>query len=207
MGILDIKTGSNSPDQDLQISAYDELARHGSPEGIIFNEDPHIFTVNGEIFPSTTKILKLAGLTPDFSMLDPWYAMRGKYTHKATELYDQGTLDDDTVDDAILPYLDAYKSFREDCPIKIKGIEVMLWHPVYKYTGIIDRIIEGNSHYKLFLKKTGKYKLVEVTNIRTHFNTFLSALVDVTGNRTEAQREIARINLEQWRKKNMKEVS
>lgn len=205
--VIDKKSGISTPDIDLQISAYVELLRNGTPEGLSFDEEHHIFTVKGEVIPSVTTILKKAKLTPDWSKIDPWYAQRGKYIHTATELWEKGTLDEDTVDKEILPYLNGYKSFRADYPVKVIGQEVKLWHPVYKFAGIIDMIIEGNSHYKLFLRKTGKYKLVEVTNIRSHFNVFLSALVEVTGNRTEAQKEIARINLEQWRKKNMKEAT
>lgn len=202
--VIDKKTGMSSPDQDLQISAYVELLRNGTPEGLSFDGEHHIFTVNGEVIPSVTTVLKKARLTPDYSFLDPWYAQRGTYVHRATELWESGTLDEDTVDPQIKPYLDAYKSFRGDCLVNVTGQEVRLWHPVYKYAGIIDMIIEGYQSYKLFLQKNGKYRLKEVTNIRTHFNVFLSALVEVTGNRTEAQREIARINLEQWRKKNMR---
>lgn len=205
--VIDKKTGVSTPDIDLQISAYVELLRNGTREGLSFDEEHHVFTVKGEMIPSVTTILKKAGLTPDWSAIKgiEWYADRGRYTHQATEMWEKGTLDEDTVDPEIAGYLNAYKSFRSDCPVTVTGQEVMLWHPTYKYAGIIDMVIEGNSHYKLFLRKNGKYKLVEVTNIRGHFNVFLSALVEVTGNRTEAQKEIARINLEQWRKKNMRE--
>lgn len=206
-GVIDKKSGISTPDIDLQISAYVELLRNGTPEGITFDEEHHIYTVNGEVIPSVTTILKKAGLTPDWSNVPDieWYADRGKAIHTATEMWENGTLDDDSLDPRIVGHVEAYKSFRRDFPATVTAQEIMLWHPVYKYAGRIDMVIEGNSHYKLFLKKTGKYKLVEVTNIRTHFNVFLSALVEVTGNRTEAQREIARINLEQWRKRNIKE--
>lgn len=205
-GVIDKKSGSDSPDIDLQISGYVELLRNGTPEGLAFDEEHHIFTVNGKVIPSVTTILKKAGMTPDYSFVDPWYAQRGTYVHKATELWEKGVLDEDSVDKEILPYLNSYRSFRTDCPVKIMGQEVKLWHPVYKYAGIIDIIIEGNSHYKLFLRKNGKYKLVEVTNIRGHFNFFLSALVS-TSDRPDRQKEIARCNVDVWRKRNLKEAA
>lgn len=189
-GVIDKKSGSDSPDIDLQVSAYVELLRNGTPEGLLFDEEHHIFTVEGAVIPSVTTVLKRAGMTPDYSFLDPWYAQRGTYIHKATELWENGTLDEDSLDSAISGYVDAYKACRRDFPVKVIGQEVRLWHPVLKFAGIIDMVIEGNKHYKMFLKDTGKYKLVEVENIRGHFNVFVSAL-----------------NVMRWREANIKEAS
>jgi hypothetical protein len=188
MGVIDKKSGSDSPDIDLQISGYVELLRNGTPEGLTFDEEHHIFTVNGKVIPSVTTILKKAGMTPDYSFVDPWYAQRGTYVHKATELWEKGTLDEDTIDPLISGYVDAYKACRRDFPVTVTGQEIRLWHPQLKYAGIIDMTIEGNKHYKLFLRENGTYKLVEVTNVRTHFNYFLSAL-----------------NVVKWREQNMRE--
>lgn len=207
LSVIDKKTGISTPDIDIQISAYVELLRNGTREGLSFDEEHHIFTAEGEIIPSVTSIIRKAGLTPDWSQIADieWYASRGTYVHQATEMWEKGTLDENTVDKEIRPYLEAYKRFRADYPVKVIDQEVRLWHPTYRYAGIIDMIVEDTRSYKLFLKKSGKYKLVEVTNIRTHFNAFLSALV-ATSDRENGQKEIARINLEVWRKKNMKEA-
>jgi hypothetical protein len=190
MGVIDKKGGISTPDQDVQISAYVELVRNGTPEGLSFDEAHHIFTADGKVIPSVTTVLKRAGMTPDWSKIADieWYADRGTAIHKATELWEKGTLDEDSVDPLIQPYVDAYKACRRDFPVKVTGQEVRLWHPQLRYAGIVDMIIEGNKHYKLFLHDNGTYKLVEVTNIRTHFNFFLSAL-----------------NIVKWREQNMKE--
>ena len=191
-GVIDKKSGVPSPDQDVQISAYVELLRNGTPEGLTFDEEKHLFTANGEVIPSVTTVLKRMGMTPDWSKISDieWYAQRGTYIHKATELWENGTLDEDSLDPAISGYVDAYKACRRDFPVKVIGQEVRLWHPVLKFAGIIDMVIEGSKHYKLFLKDTGKYKLVEVQNIRAHFNVFVSAL-----------------NVMRWREANIKEAS
>lgn len=175
-GVIDKKSGSDSPDIDLQVSAYVELLRNGTPEGLTFEEETHSFTANGKVIPSVTTILKKTGMTPDYSFVDPWYAQRGTYIHKATELWENGVLDEDSLDPAISGYVDAYKACRRDFPVKVTGQEVRLWHPVLKFAGIIDMVIEGNKHYKMFLRENGTYKLVEVENIRAHFNVFVSAL-------------------------------
>jgi len=202
-GVIDKKAGVPSPDQDVQISAYVELLRNGTPEGLTFDEEKHLFTANGEVIPSVTTVLKRAGMTPDWSKIADieWYAQRGTYIHRATELWEAKTLDEDTVDDEIRPYLEAYKKFRADYPVPITAQELRLWHPRYRYAGIIDIVTEDTSSFKLFLKNTGKYKLVEVKDIRSHLNYFISALIATDENRNGKQKEIAICNLAVWRKK------
>lgn len=206
-GVIDKKAGVPSPDQDVQISAYVELLRNGTPEGLTFDEEKHLFTANGEVIPSVTTVLKRAGMTPDWSKIADieWYAQRGTYIHRATELWEAKTLDEDTVDDEIRPYLEAYKKFRADYPVPITAQELRLWHPRYRYAGIIDIVTEDTSSFKLFLKNTGKYKLVEVKDIRSHLNYFISALIATDENRTGKQKEIAEANLRTWRKRNIRE--
>lgn len=188
--VFDLKSGPYEPHIDLQIAAYWELIRNGKAEGLVFDEATHTGKVNGESLLSVTTILRKARMTPEFyNFIDPWYLARGTYVHLATELYDRGRLDEDTVDPEITPYLDAYKVFRGDFGARITGIETRLYHPVYKYFGIVDRTIEGTVCYSLHLKPGKKvpYKLIEVENIRAHFNVFVSAL-----------------NVMRWREQNMK---
>jgi hypothetical protein len=186
-GVIDKKSGNDSPDIDLQIAGYVELLHNGTPEGLTFEEETHTFTANGKVIPSVTTVLKKAGMTPDYSFVDPWYAQRGTYIHRATELWENGVLDEDTVDPLIAGYVDGYKACRRDFPVKVIGQEVRLWHPVHLYAGIIDIVIEGSKHYKLFLRENGTYKLIEVPNIRAQLNVFVSAL-----------------NVMRWREANLK---
>jgi hypothetical protein len=202
MGVLDIKCGTDHPSIDCQIAAYWELERSGTTEGLTFEQDTHTFSAHGALIPSATQILKDASMTPNYSFIDPWYANRGSIVHKVTELFDKGTLDHGSVDPQVKGFFTAYRNFRKDFPVDILGIEVKLWSSKYGYAGIIDRIIKGEASYKLFLRKNGTYKLKEVNRIQTHLHAFLSALIIVTGNRTEAQKEIAKINLENWIRKN-----
>jgi hypothetical protein len=192
MAIGDIKSGPHEAYIDIQIAAYWELERNGTDEGMIFNEQTHTFICNGEVIPSVTQILKANRMTPEgYEFIDPWYLTRGTYIHKATEFYDKGTLDEDSLEPAIIPYVDAYKVAMRDNAWKVTGIEKKLWHPKLKYAGIIDRIIAGNTCYALHLKPENKvpYKFEEVKDIRGAFNVFLSAL-----------------NIFNWKANNYKEV-
>jgi len=190
MAIGDIKSGPYEAYIDCQIAAYDKLEREGTTEGMIFDEQKHLFICNGEIVPSVTQVLKANGMLPDgYNFIDPWYLTRGTLIHLATQFFDNGTLDDDSLDPAIIHYVNAYKIAIRDKAWIVTGIEKKLWHPKLKYAGIIDRTIEGHICYSLHLKPGNKipYKLEAVQDIRGKFNVFLSAL-----------------NVLTWRKSNLK---
>jgi len=177
ISVYDIKTGKNNPAINLQIAAYWELVRNGSVSDLSFEATNHVFTHrNGERLPSVTQVLSRMGLTPDYSFIDPWYALRGSHVHRATELADAGNLDKSTVDEEIAPYLAGYQKFRQEWAGEIIEAEYCLWHPTYRYVGIVDRVIKGNKCYILFLRKDGTYRFEEVKNLRTNLNIFLSAL-------------------------------
>lgn len=205
--VFDIKSGPHEAYIELQVAAYNELQRNGTEEGLEFMSEDHTFYGNGELLPSVTKILREMGLTPDgYNFIDPWYLRRGTFVHLVCEYFDKGTLCDDYDDESIIPYLEAYKTFRRDYSGKITGIEKKLWHPKLKYAGIIDRVIEGNTCYALHLKPGNKvpYKLEEVTQIRSHFNVFLSALIVSTDDFTNPQYETALANITKWKLQNLK---
>lgn len=189
-GIYEIKTGKSNPGIILQVAAQWELLRNGQAEGLLFNADKHIFTIEntGERIPSITQVLKAEGLSPDYSGIDPWYALRGTYAHKATQLHDNNILDESTIDPEITSYMDAYLKFLREWHGEIVETEKQLWHPIYHYAGIIDRVVKGNKCHILYLRKGGTYRFPEVKNLRHYLNVFLSA-----------------INVLNWKLENLKE--
>lgn len=176
--VFDIKTSVKNPAIELQIAAYWELARNGTCEDLTFNKKKHVFrlTSTGERVPSVTQVLRALRMTPDFSFIDPYYALRGTYVHEATELLDNGTLDEESLDGEIASYVEAYRLFRREWSGSIVEVEKRLYHPVYRYAGIIDRTIVGRKSSVLYLKKNGKYNFEPVKDIRQSLNVFLSAL-------------------------------
>jgi hypothetical protein len=112
----------------------------------MLNFDPatHTYTLNGDALPSVTTILQAGGLI-DFTGINPDVLQRaadfGKCVHQATALDDMGDLDEQSLDPAIKPYLEAWRSFRGvDDPIKFDCIEQALFHPTYQFAGTPDRI-------------------------------------------------------------------
>ena len=111
-----------------------------SQPAIDFDEANHLYFVNGKQTPSVSSILSPL---VDFSYVPretlEYASQRGTAVHRATELYDLGTLDDESVDEAVRPYLDAWKRFRQDTGFVPRLIERRVHHADYGYCGTIDR--------------------------------------------------------------------
>ena len=109
---------------------------------LIFYDDEHIYTVDGEEFPSVSEISRFAsrevyGEVSQFNLDNA--CSRGSAVHKATEILDKyGKCE---CDEDIAPYIQAYVQFRKDFGIKDYAyIEKALAHEELKYAGTIDRI-------------------------------------------------------------------
>lgn len=116
-----------------------QSAAFGQP-AIEFDEANHLYFVNGKPMPSVSSIL--APLV-DFSRVPPetleYARQRGTAVHRATELHDLGTLDEESVDEAVRPYLEAWKRFRKETGFVPKLIEHRVYSEYYGYCGTIDR--------------------------------------------------------------------
>ncbi len=99
--------------------------------------DEHVYTLDGRVIDGTTSILDEAGLIRGG---DPWFMDRGTAIHKATEFYDRGTLDENTVDPQIAGYLKSWQLFRLDQDYIPIYIELPLSDPVLLYAGTLDRL-------------------------------------------------------------------
>jgi len=125
-----------------------------------FDEEKHLYTLDGRRLVSVTECLRLVD---DRWKAEPYYLLRGKYVHKATELYDRDELDESTVDPMIHPYLDGYVKFREETGFIPGVIEYPLHHSQYQYAGKIDRTGDLNeTHILLDLKSGAKVRVDEL---------------------------------------------
>ena len=120
------------------------------PAVFTFDSDSHRYELNGKELPSVTQVLREAGLI-DEQWYNDFSRDRGSVVHLATEFLDDDQLDEDSVDERIKPYLDAYRQFKidsgfEPLPIvdQVTGCEVISeahrFQPKYGYAGTIDRI-------------------------------------------------------------------
>lgn len=121
-------------------------------EELIFRESDHSYWIGNQRIISVTQALSILD---DRWKVDPFYLERGRFIHKATELYDLDELDDSTVDPQIRPYLDAYINFRCDAIFEPIRIEKKYYHPKLMYAGKIDRIGPLNDRLSIIDLKSG----------------------------------------------------
>ncbi len=109
---------------------------------LIFDEENHIYHVDGKVYPSVTQIIRplysFDGI--DSSVLE-YAAARGRAVHKAIELLNANDLDESSLDPVLVPYLDAYKKFASEMKFTATHSERHLSHPSMHYAGTPD--IEG----------------------------------------------------------------
>lgn len=108
---------------------------------IEFQEATHQYFINGKEYPSVTTILDSLN---DFSFVDKNLLDRaakfGTAVHKATELYDNDTLDLDALDEVLLPYVEAWDMFLADYKPEILSAEHRV-ASMYGYAGTLDRYV------------------------------------------------------------------
>ena len=107
---------------------------------LLFDELSHTYTREGVVVPHVTGIL---------APLESWFGVpasvleyasdRGRAVHLATQLLDEGDLDEDSIDPVIAPYLDAYRQFIADAAPEWHGIEEKVYHEQHGYAGMLDR--------------------------------------------------------------------
>ena len=107
-----------------------------------FRAEDHSYHVNGVRLPSVTEILKDIGLI-DTSYFKPEHSERGTTVHEATQFWDETGMEDDTIPQDLLGYLEAWKKFREETGFTPTHIEQSL-HSPQGYAGTVDRIGKTN---------------------------------------------------------------
>lgn len=123
-----------------------------------FDEATHTYTVKGIHVPSVTEILAGVGVI-DFDAVPEWCRERGlergSYVHLATQFFDEGDLDWNTVDPDLRGYVHAYIAFRQDTGFEPHLIEHQGYNPVLRYAGTLDRAGIMNQRNILLDIKTG----------------------------------------------------
>jgi hypothetical protein len=91
-----------------------------------FDADTHTYTAEGTKVPSVSQILQTVGLV-DYAGIDPavlrYAAERSTAVHLASQFWDEGDLDLESVDPLIAGYVSAWKSFRTLHPFTITASE------------------------------------------------------------------------------------
>lgn len=100
----------------------------------------HVYhDAQGRIVPGVTGIIRACGLMNSFGWND--YARdRGTAVHLAIQLFERGTLDTETLDPVIVPYLNGWHGFKCDTGYECEASEQIIFNPTYRYAGTLDQI-------------------------------------------------------------------
>ncbi len=107
-----------------------------------FDEASHSYTVGKERWPSVTEIiqplLELDGIPR--AQLEAAAAF-GTNVHLATHLYDLGTLDEESLDVHLQPYLAAWKNCLRETGMVVLASELRVSHRSLKVAGTLDKLV------------------------------------------------------------------
>lgn len=108
---------------------------------IQFDEAKHEYFVDGKQVPGVTEILSPITAS-GYSKINPAVlehaAMKGTLVHEWCEMYDYGCAEE-SMPTELVGYCKAYASFCEVYKPKWDGIEEMVYEPITRYAGRIDR--------------------------------------------------------------------
>lgn len=126
---------------------------------IEFDEEDHIYKVDGIVKPSVTQTLRGAGIVDDYSNLDPYYADRGTAAHTGCTLLAQGFLDWATVSDDVRPYVETFESIVKRMGMTYVSAEEPCYDKEYDICGTYDLIMMWNGARTLTELKTGAFPM------------------------------------------------
>lgn len=144
---------------------------------LLFFDQGHKYTLDGEELPSVSEICRFLSreIYGDVSQYHLDHAAeRGTAIHKACEALDKfGSVD---VQDDILPYVQAYLTFRKEHKAEWDKIEYTTYHKELGYAGTLDRL--G--------KLDGKASILDIKTSYTIHNPMASAQLNLYRKMMEA---------------------
>ena len=123
-----------------------------------FEPDGHVYRLDGGApVRSVTQILDDAGLTPDYSVIQPTVLRhareRGIHIDACCDLYDADDLDWASVHPEALGYVEAWALFREHEGYQPRASQVPLYHPDHVFAGTLDSVGELCGHWVVVERK------------------------------------------------------
>lgn len=103
-----------------------------------FDEAAHRYAVGSVHVPSVTQVLEGTGMAPDLSHLPEYYRHRGRAIHTAMALHLAGRLDESTLDERIVPFIDHGRAWLDAIEAQPLVIEHRWVHTALLYGGTLD---------------------------------------------------------------------
>ena len=127
--------------------------------GLTFDEASHVYRLDGRAIPSVTTVIRDNRLGDDFHAVAPdvleHARQRGTAVHAALHYWDEGTLDEATVDPVVAPYVAAWRRFVDERRVQIVAMERRHADQVYRFAGTLDRMAVVDGRRTLIDIKSG----------------------------------------------------
>lgn len=123
-----------------------------------FDEEAHAYYWQGVRVPNVTSILgrldeeDLARIPP--AVLE-YARLRGTMVHKACEFYDQGRLNESSIDPQIAGYVAGWKRFRAETGYVPELTEYRFYNETLGYAGCLDSMGKFRGGWAILDRKTG----------------------------------------------------
>lgn len=124
-----------------------------------FDSEKHRYYLDEKKILGVNEIIQLAGLSSYKGITDGRLndaRIKGNYIHKGTSLLDQGTLDLNTIDEAIRPYIECWKMFVHGNGVEMLHNETKMYSQKLMIAGTMDRICKFENKLWVLDIKTGE---------------------------------------------------
>lgn len=91
----------------------------------------------GDLYVRVSDVLREFGFT-DSRFFDEDSRIRGTAVHLAIKLIEKGTLDEESLDPILIPWVEGYRKFKRDVPFIASHFEQQVSHPIWRFGGTID---------------------------------------------------------------------
>jgi hypothetical protein len=127
----------------------------GDSPGLTRDEEEHVYKFQGRVVPGITRLMEPIH---SYDGVPEWILERkahlGSCVHLATELWDNDDLAEDSLSPDLVPYLEAWKTFRKENAGRIHAVEPKLYHAGMGYAGQPDRCMQIDTDYDVLEIKT-----------------------------------------------------
>lgn len=130
---------------------------------LTFDEASHTYHFEGMPVPGVTELLKplsnFEGIPPDVLARK---CDLGRRVHAACQFFDEGDLDEDSVEEDVAPYLAGYRKFLRESGVSVLVNEQRVLDPILMFAGTLDRVFLLNGVKWLVDLKTSIAKPLSV---------------------------------------------
>lgn len=119
----------------------ERMARGAAVSELTLDEATHTYRLGDRVLPSVTQIT--ATIAPLFGIPREVLEAKadlGTAVHLATQFYDEGDLDADSLPEMVGPYLRAYARFLDESGARWTHVERRVCHEGHGYAGTLDRV-------------------------------------------------------------------